>query len=113
MTEFETRLSEFREDFRKAALNGFIPYTVTPEPENSSYVATMRFHLNCDGVSMSISITVAKTFVCYHNQIFENLFRNDIPRLLDMIDNYFKVDEDKWNRIKQLEKELKELKEAV
>ena len=81
MTDFEEKFNEFREEFRKAALNGGIEYSVE-QPLSLSYHGTIVFS-TCFG---DIKIAVADTYLCCHNNIFDDLFsKDDINKLNVMV----------------------------
>lgn len=115
MTEFETRLSEFREDFRKAALNGFIPYVIDYNCIDG-YRANIRFLMECDGYPMDALVTVSDTFICHHEPLLEGVFRKeDVPalhKLIDKAENNDSVKEKKL-RIRELKGEISRLEKEI
>lgn len=115
MTEFETRLSEFREDFRKAAMNGFIPYEVNYGCSDG-YRASIIFKIECDGFTMNVPISVADTFVCIHEPLLDGVFkREDIQVLHELIDKVEVTSgvKEKQLRVKKLMDEVYKLEKEI
>ena len=112
MTNFEQKYQEFRVAFRDAVLNDELECKVTEDPEWTGYIARMNFKLS---PSCTIGINVANGFVCYYDNVVNNVFSvDDIEKLKAIINKHLDgQDPEKRKRIKELEKELKELKGSI
>lgn len=112
MTNFEQKYQEFREAFREAVLNDELECKIEEEPESSAYIARMFFKVS---PTYKIGINVANGFVCYFDDCVNGVFTvDDIEKLKIIINNHLnRQDPEKRKRIKELEKELKTLKESL
>lgn len=86
-------IEQFRKELRDAILNKEVELKFKPTLDDGyifSLTAIVRF--GSDGkYNKEISFTIAKTFVCYHEELTEGIFDNDIPELIEMYREYFDI----------------------
>lgn len=109
MTNVAQKYNEFVEAVKEDILNNPEKCKIT-KPSNASYNAEFAYEI----CGSKIGFVVAKTFVCYYNELFRNVFsQEDINRLNKAATAYFEKDKTKYERIAELKRELAELEKDI
>lgn len=88
MSACESALSRLRTSLKKAILNEEVEMTFT-ESSADGYYAEMRVHFG----GLNFNMTIANTFVCYHNQFVNGMFdmKEDFEALTELVNKHVKI----------------------
>ncbi len=84
----ESALSRLRTSLKKAILNEEVRMTFSPS-DADGYYAEMRV----DFGGLNFNMTIANTFVCYHNPFVRGMFDNkeDFEALTELVNKHVKI----------------------
>lgn len=84
----EYALSRLRTSLKKAILNEEVEMTFT-ESNANGYYAEMRVNFG----GLYFDMTIAKTFVCYHNPFTKGMFdkKKDFEALTELVNKHVKI----------------------
>lgn len=89
----EQVIEQFRKELREAILNKEVELEFKPQLDDEyifKMTAIVRFGSN-GKFNKEISFTIAKTFVCYHEELTKGILDKDIPKLIEMYREYFDI----------------------
>ena len=87
MSACESALSRLRTSLKKAILNEEVEMTFATS-DSDGYYAEMRVHFG----GLYFDMTIAKTFVCYHNPFVKGMFdkKKDFEALTELVNKHVK-----------------------
>ena len=87
MSACESALSRLRTSLKKAILNEEVEMTFA-ESSTNGYYAEMRVNFG----GLYFTMTIAKTFVCYHNPFVKGMFdkKKDFEALTELVNKHVK-----------------------